>query len=195
MDEVPAMPCIKCGRELPAGAAFCPHCGFPTRIEEPSVNATGSEVDEIGLFVGKNADYYKSQFRKFNVHGVETFVITWNWAACLCNFWWMLYRKLYLWALVWFLLTLIPFFGFAFWIAAGISGNYFYYRHAVSKIRDAKSVQPSNQLPAVLSELGGVNGWVIPVAIVVMAGFLLLALLFGIGVGLFYMFAGKGTWM
>ena len=190
------MPCIRCGRELPEGSAFCPNCGAPVSPPvAPGGNIRDSGFDEIGLFVGKNADYYKAQFRKFDVRGVETFAVTWNWAACLCNFWWMLYRKLYLWALIWFLLTLIPFFGFAFWIAAGITGNYLYYKHANSKIRDAKSVQPANQLPAVLAELGGVNGWVIPVAIVVMTGFLLLALLFGIGVGLFYMFAEKGMWI
>jgi len=38
-----------------------------------------------------------------------------------------------------------------------------------------------------------VNGWVIPLAIVVTAGFLLLASLFGLGVGLFCMFARKGV--
>ena len=154
-----------------------------------------SGLDEIGLFVGKNADYYKSQFRKFNIGGVETFAVTWNWAACLCNFWWMLYRKLYLWALIWFLLTLIPIFGFAFWIAAGITGNYLYYKHAVSKIREAKSMQPVSQLPSVLAELGGMNQWVITVGIVVTIGLMILAVLFGIGAGLFYVLAKKGTWI
>ena len=162
---------------------------------EGSMPELESGLDEIGLFVGKNADYYKSNFRKFNIGGVETFAPTWNWAACLCNFWWMLYRKLYLWALIWFLLTLIPIFGFAFWIAAGISGNYLYYKHAANKIREAKSVQPANQLPAVLSELGGVNQWVITVGIVVTIVLLVLAALFGVGAGLFYILARKGAWI
>jgi hypothetical protein len=185
--------CAKCGRDLSEGAAFCMHCGAPVKPEPQGGSAAGPGIDEVGLFVGKNAGYYTTAFRKFSIRGVETFAPTWNWAACLCNFWWMLYRKLYLWALVWFLLTLIPFFGFAFWIVAGITGNYLYYRHATSKIREAKSVQPPDQLPAVLPELGGVNGWVIPLAIVVTAGFLLLASLFGLGVGLFCMFARKGV--
>jgi zinc-ribbon domain len=185
--------CAKCGRDLPEGAAFCMHCGAPVSLSQQSGTDAGSGIDEIGLFAGKNAGYYMTIFRKFNIRGVETFAPTWNWAAFLFNFWWMLYRKLYLWALLWLLLTLIPVFGFAFWIAAGITGNYLYYRHATSKIREAKSMQPPDRLPAVLAELGGVNGWVIPVGIVVMTGFLLLAILFGIGMGIFCTFAGKGV--
>lgn len=185
--------CTKCGRDVPEGAAFCANCGVPVAPEDPGGTFTGSGIDEVGLFVGKNAGYYKTTFRKFNVRGVETFAPTWNWAAFLCNFWWMLYRKLYLWALLWFFLTLIPFFGFAFCIAAGILGNYLYYKHATSKIREAGSVRPPDQIPSVLKELGGVNGWVIPVAVVVTVGILLLAVLFGIGMGLMTTFARKGV--
>ncbi len=185
--------CSRCGADLPDGAGFCPRCGAPAGSAGGGGAAPAYADDETGSFVGKNAGYYQAQFRKFNVGGVETFAPTWNWAAFLCNFWWMLYRKLYLWALAWFLLTSIPFFGFAFWIAAGIGGNYLYYRHAVSKIREAKSVTPPDRLPAVLAELGGVNGWVVPVAVVVTAGILLLAIMFGIGMGLFCAFARRGT--
>jgi hypothetical protein len=187
------MSCAKCGKDLPEGAAFCMNCGAPVKPERPGESAAGTTIDETGLFVGKNAGYYTTVFRKFDIRGMETFAPTWNWAAFLCNFWWMLYRKLYLWALLWFLLTLIPIYGIVFMIAAGITGNYLYYRHAMAKIREAKSMHPPDQLPAVLAELGGVNGWVIPLGIVVMAGFLLLAILFGIGMGLFFMFAGKGV--
>jgi len=67
-----------------------------------------------------------------------------------------------------------------------------YYKHVSSKIREAGSVQPPDQVPAALKELGGVNGWVIPVAVVVTVGILLLAALFGIGVGLMTGFARKG---
>lgn len=190
------MYCGKCGVNLPEGVEFCPNCGAPAKAGKPDDEtgvAPGIGIDEIELFVGKNAGYYGTVFRKFNIRGQETFTPTWNWSAFLFNFWWMLYRKLYLWSLLWLLLTFIPFFGLIFMIAAGISGNYLYYRHATSKIREAKSLQSPAQLPAVLTELGGVNGWVIPVAIVVTVGFILLALLFGIGLGLFGMCVGKGV--
>ncbi|HEY5996518.1 MAG TPA: hypothetical protein VIU29_05820 [Candidatus Deferrimicrobiaceae bacterium] len=163
-------------------------------MKPEDAGATGADqgVDEIGLFVGKNAAYYKERFRRFNVGGVETFAPTWNWAAFFGNFWWMLYRKLYLWALAWFLLTFIPFFGFAFWVASGLAGNYLYWRHASSRVREARSATPPERLPAVLTELGGVNEWVIPVAIIVSAGVLILVVLFGLGMGLFCTFARKG---
>ncbi len=178
--------CTRCGRDIPDGAAFCAGCGAPvTASTAGAPSSAESGIDEIGLFVGKDADYYKTQFRKFNIRGVETFAPTWNWWAFGANFWWMLYRKLYLWAFLWFILTFIPIFGIAFWIAAGLSGNYLYYRHAVAKIRDAKRGRPADQLPAILTELGGVNGWVIPVAVIVSAGLLILLILFGLGMGLF----------
>lgn len=183
--------CTKCGKELPEGAAFCSGCGAPARSSDSGATDAGTGVDEVGIFIGKKADYYKTKFRKFNVRGVETFAPTWNWCAFLFTFWWMLYRKLYLWALVWILLTFVPFFGLVFWIAAGIVGNYLYFRHVNARIREARSVQPSHQLPAALAELGGVNEWVIPVAIVVTLGFVILCVLFGIGAGLFYGLARK----
>lgn len=182
--------CTKCGREIPDGTTFCGGCGTPVTA---AAAAPEGALDEIALFVGKKAEYYKAVFRKFNVRGVETFAPTWNWCAFLFTFWWMLYRKLYLWALVWILLTFIPFFGLVFWIAAGIVGNYLYYRHVTARIREARSAQPSHQLPAALTELGGVNDWIIPVAIVVTLGLLILFALFGIGAGLFYGLVRKGT--
>jgi hypothetical protein len=183
--------CGKCGRELREGASFCSHCGSPAAPVPSGETLEGSGIDEIGIFVGKNAEFYRSKFRKFRVGGVETFSATWNWAACLCNFWWFLYRKLYLWALLWFLLTFLPFIGLAFWVAAGITGNYLYHLHATAKIREARAANPPERLPAALAELGGVNEWVIPVAIVIVGGFLLLAILFGVGIGLFPMFVKK----
>lgn len=178
--------CTKCGRDLPAGAVFCAGCGAPVTQAESGGSDSGTGLDEVGLFVDKKAEYYKAKFQKFSIRGVETFAPTWNWCAFLFTFWWMLYRKLYLWALLWLLLTFVPFFGLIFWIAAGIAGNYLYFRHVTARIREARSVQPSHQLPAALRELGGVNEWVIPVAIVLTLGFILLCALFGIGAGLFY---------
>jgi hypothetical protein len=190
------MYCTKCGRDLPENAAYCSNCGAPAAPTDSGGTAAGSSLDDVGLFVGKNAEYYRAKFRKFDVRGVETFAPTWNWAAFLFTFWWMLYRKLYLWAFLWLVLTFIPYLGLVFWIAAGITGNYLYYRyyrHVTTRIRNARSVQPSHQLPAALAELGGVNEWVIPVAIVVTLAFLLLFALFGIGVGLFYGLSQKGV--
>jgi hypothetical protein len=191
--EAAEMFCTKCGRDLPGDAAFCSNCGAAVTPAEAGGTAPGSGIDEVGVFVGKNAEYYRMKFRKFNIRGVEAFAPTWNWAAFLFTFWWMLYRKLYLWAFLWFVLTFIPYFGLVFWFAAGITGNYLYYRHVTARIREAGSVQPSHQLPSALTELGGVHEWVIPVAIVVTIGILLLFALFGIGAGLFYGWVRKGV--
>ena len=73
----------------------------------------------------------------------------------------MLYRKIYLWALLAFLIALTPI-GFPLtMIAWGVTGNYLYFLHARKKILDHKSQQKISSATAPpLNELGGVNRWV-----------------------------------
>jgi hypothetical protein len=51
-------------------------------------------------FIGKHADSYLARFERFTKHGTDTFAFTWHWPAFLVPFPWMLYRKLYWWAVV-----------------------------------------------------------------------------------------------
>ena len=46
----------------------------------------------------KNLEYYLKHFKRFENH--ERISITWNWAALFFNFFWFIYRKLYLIALL-----------------------------------------------------------------------------------------------
>jgi Tfp pilus assembly major pilin PilA len=74
-------------------------------------------------------------------------------------FFWLLYRKLYLWALVCSLAGLIPFVGFAAMVFFGISANYLYYRHGKKKLLEIKTAQPAPdvQRAAAIARAGGVN--------------------------------------
>ncbi len=101
-----------------------------------------------------------SKFRKFHTDGRDHFALSWNWSAFFLGFIWMLYRKMYLWALLAFLIALTPV-GFPLtMIAWGITGNYLYYLQARKKILDTKSQPISSSTARSLSELGGVNRWV-----------------------------------
>jgi hypothetical protein len=153
--------CLRCGREIEPDSLYCRYCG-----EKISSSASDSAFDRLyeedyRAFIGKNADCYLSKFRKFQVSERGNYAVTWNWPAFFLGFIWMLYRKIYLWALLAFLITLTPI-GFPLtMIAWGVTGNYLYFLHARKKILDHKSQQKiSSETAPPLSELGGVNRWV-----------------------------------
>ena len=171
--------CPFCGKEVRPGALFCDGCGKNVVQETPSGATSGfagvpspfpAEADVV-CFVGEKSGYYLEKFRKFQVGKVETFVPTWNWSAFGFTTGWFLYRKMYLWTGVAFVASFIPIVGLAAWIASGVAGNYLYFRHVSARIAEARGLTPEPDLPAVLSRIGGVHGWVIwvGVAIVVLA--------------------------
>ena len=122
--------------------------------------------EDFSNFIGKNSDQYLPHFKKFHVDGSDKFVLTWNWAACLLGFWWMLYRKLYAWALIAFFLVFIPFWVLLGSIVYGVIANYIYYKHAKKKIIECKnnlgSLDPS-KVEFALHKIGGVQRGLIPI--------------------------------
>ena len=123
-------------------------------MEDNQLQITVTE-DEIAAFIGGKAQQYLLKFRKFSVGGIDCFSATWHWPAFFIGFWWLLYRKMYLWAFVYFILLIIPYVNVAAWITLSISGNYLYYRYVKGKILRAKTLQPSSNIFKTLSELGG----------------------------------------
>jgi hypothetical protein len=130
--------------------------------EELEQKVEATERDFVN-FVGDNADKYLRKFRKFNVDGVDNFAWTWHWPACLFGFWWLFYRKLYIWALIGFFLVFIPFWIFVSSLVYGPIANYIYYKRAkknIIKYKTAKApVDPHNAAIA-LGKKGGVKVWV-----------------------------------
>jgi hypothetical protein len=122
--------------------------------------------DEFAAFIGRKAQQYLLKFRIFSVGGKDRFAVTWHWPAFLVGFWWLLYRKMYLWAFVYFILLVIPYANVAAWFTVAVSGNYLYYRFVKGKILRVKTSQPSGDIVKTLSELGGVNKWVPVVGII-----------------------------
>jgi hypothetical protein len=149
---------------------------FHSQREDNRLKLTVTE-DELAAFIGGKAQKYLLKFRKFAVDGIDRFAATWHWPAFLAGFWWLLYRKMYLWAFVYLILLFIPYANIAAWITLAVSGNFFYYRYARGEILRAKTLQPSGDILKTLSELGGVNKWVPVIGIVVStAAFFMLVL-------------------
>lgn len=134
-------------------------------------------------FIGKNAPFYIAKIKKFYCNGTDKFAPTWNWPASMYGFIWMLYRKLYLWALIAFLfnvcIPIITIIALAIWdfpklfsptlhligyslgityaVVWGITGNYIYYKHLKKEINEIKGKIHSDNISQTLTLRGGVN--------------------------------------
>jgi hypothetical protein len=152
--------CPHCGKTIEIVSVFCPHCG--NKITPSAIDPLNDPIveEEFGTFIGKRADHYLRKFSNFSGKGTSRFAVTWNWSAFFLGFIWMLYRKMYLWALGAFFIAFTPVALPLTMIGWGIVGNYLYYLHARNKILDYKSRQNATPHTLSLSDLGGVNHWV-----------------------------------
>jgi hypothetical protein len=142
------------------------------------MNADNISSEEIRVFVGPNAIYYIHQFSKFNISGTEKYTLSWNWSSCGFTFVWMLYRKMYIQALITFVIFCIPGMNFIVHIVAGVAGNYIYYRHVKERIVEIKAIQSPLEFYPVLKEVGGVHKWAVFVTIIVGIILVILVILF-----------------
>jgi hypothetical protein len=175
--------CMQCGKENPEGDAFCPACGaIQAAHSAGAASVTAAAADDLRVFVGPGAGYYLPRFARFSVAGIDNFAVTWNWPAAFVPLFWMLYRKMYLWALAVFVSHCIPVFNLIALLVWPMVANYLYYKHARGKVAEVRAANPGVDVAAPLAEVGGVNRWVWPLAIILIAfGLILLAVLGLIG--------------
>lgn len=184
--------CQKCSQANPDDAVFCSQCGTPL---EPKVAAAAPESDETGLwrsFIGPQKailfsftkgwswgrpdDYYLQQFKKFSAGNTSRFAFTWHWPAFLVDpFLWFLYRKMYLYALIYALGPVLSAYltgdftvGFVWRVMAGVSANYIYYWHVrehITEIRKGPPLGPG-ALEEQIRDRGGVQTYVLWLGVV-----------------------------
>jgi hypothetical protein len=190
--------CPVCGKEIKEWGKFCPYCGhalegYANQSDANSTIQRQVSEDDLRVFIGNNSDYYLQKFKKFNIGATDVFALTWNWSAFWGGFGWMLYRKMYMWAIIAFVLTLIPHIGLIAWITTGAISNYFYYNHTKSKILEIKHLHPANVISNELRQVGGTNRWVpltaVIITIVLCISFLLMTFFFMIPLNIFNIFS------
>ncbi|MGE4503895.1 MAG: hypothetical protein AB7D51_00985 [Desulfovibrionaceae bacterium] len=133
------------------------------------------ERQDYANYVGpKNLEKYLMKFARYDADPLRLHA-GWHWPAFFVSFWWCLYRKMYLWAVIVLVCAGIPFLGIISWFGFPIIANVLYYRQARRQIASMKAVFPEN--PDVhIARLGGVNAWVVWVALGITALFLLIGL-------------------
>jgi len=151
--------------------------------------------DLLSAYVGpKNADYYAKKFDGFKSGGSS---ISWHWPAFFVSAWWLLYRKMWLNALLYWivlptvlsLLTVLVamaagaeasaifyygVYGLIAFLLVPMFANRLYYRHAQKKADKVASITSSaEQQAAELSRIGGTSNVVLvalPIILIVVIG-------------------------
>ncbi|TRZ97766.1 MAG: hypothetical protein D4R80_06390 [Deltaproteobacteria bacterium] len=157
---------------------------------EPYITSSSPlSPEELTAYIGPNAERYRRKFERFTRTGTTRFEFTWNNPSAFLGLWWYLYRKMYGWALVDFVLSVLLgwtlFVPIVWGVARAVTADYLYFRQADRRIREARPLSSAVDASAAnalhLSRLaaeGGVNRWVTWVAIAGTIVFLAI-LLFG----------------
>lgn len=178
--------CSKCGNSNDDSAKICSGCGsaLPQAVKDApppqaEIDAPCDPDEFYKAIVGsKNQDYYLSYFSRFDSDGKVS--ASWHWPAFFATSYWLLYRKMWLNALIYLLLPyfiMIPtgiaaavagssvkaiigigyfLFLIAIWVLPPMYANALYYKHC-KKIISRVSASPHDSHRK-LGELSGKGG-------------------------------------
>lgn len=182
--------CRSCGAEAAPYANVCAKCGQPLKSSSTAVEAAAHDPEYLETAVGRrNTDYYLRKFARFESGRSR---LSWNWPAFFVTLGWLLYRKMWGYAALYFfalpaaavvlyfvlalalpeptaaVLVLISQLAVIF-VAVPMFANALYYRVVEKRIAAAKeySADRERRLRALASD-GGTSGAAILIALVVM---------------------------
>ena len=186
--------CPSCSQENAAEANFCSQCGqtLVKAVSEPIHEAPQSSSAPTALqlwetFIGPSKSlqfslktgwvwqpaflYYKEKFAHLETPEGPRFALSWNWpAAFFDSFLWFLYRKMYMFALLYAVAPALAIFltgdmsvGIVSRILAGASANYLYYWHVKDKLQHIMRIPniDDDRRAHLVREEGGVQPYVL----------------------------------
>ncbi|GKS56866.1 hypothetical protein YTPLAS18_03930 [Nitrospira sp.] len=181
--------CPECQKESADEARYCSHCGAslstplgsaPAEPQTDGASPIGvgppAEDDSIWRqFIGPKADFYLAKFKNFRSPNGPKYALTWNWAAFIFEpFLWFLYRKMYLYAMVYAIGPVMAFYitqdmsaDLVWRIMAGASANYLYYWHIKERLGDIRKQTgfDDSTRARLIHDAGGVQVYVVWVGI------------------------------
>ncbi len=120
----------------------------------------------IEAFIQKpeKTKWYIDAFSKFNVNGIDKVAWVWSWWAFGGGVFYLLYRKAYLGALIFFLAnlvsSLVPLGGILIWILQGGFSVYFVYlKYKNLKNEIESKIEDEDERIKTMQQLGGYNNW------------------------------------
>lgn len=185
--DEPEARCSDCGRVKDAPGAPCAWCeSQKANQDEPTVEAHWEPEDETRgaespllplwqAFAGPRGEWYAERFKLFSRKGRTTFVPSWNWGAFLFGIVWLIYRKMYGLALLFFGISaagiVIPGGSLAVSFFFGAFANFLYFLHVKKKVDAIISASDQINPERAMKASGGVNPipWVLTVFIVMMS--------------------------
>lgn len=151
--------CTYCGEKVPDSTVICPICGHIIETTNSNYNYNDylSEhltLDDLKRFVGlEKLHFYLSKWEPY-MDDEKSISPTWNWPAFLFTFFWLAFRKMYLFLFLYYIITFAILYispveiesllSFCFYIFMGMYGNKLYFIHCKSKIKKIKA-SSSNQ--------------------------------------------------
>ena len=95
--------CPKCGTKNDDTAQVCTQCNYAlSPIREPELEPALTQDEMYRALIGhKNQDYYLNEFAKFDAAGKTS--NSWHWPAFFVTFYWLLYRKMWPTAVLYYL--------------------------------------------------------------------------------------------
>ena len=132
--------------------------------QNTNVGQNGNE-NIYATLVEKNTDYFLPAFAQIEQTGSK---IKWNWCSFLFAFYWLLYRKMYIYALAFIgisvLVNFIPFVGaagtIALMVCTGLFGTYIYKTDLDKRVAAINSLQEP-QRSEKIRKSSGTNGLIV----------------------------------
>ncbi len=113
-------------------------------MESYAPSSAPATAEELTAYIGPRAERYRPRFERFNRTGTTRFELSWNNPAAFLGLWWYLYRKMYMWALVDFVLSVLLgwtlFVPILWGVARAVTGDYLYFLQADRRIREARPI-------------------------------------------------------